>query len=187
MLQNVSVSNPNDLKVVSFHNNTDFGFTPEMGCMFDGRPVNGVTGKSGIEAGESITLPYHVAHRLATNLAKVVLVKNAPSDPTGIPTGVPLWGVERLEELKNSYLTELYSESKPTALSETDRLMAKVEELKKFVEDNVPSKVDVTEPSDTTSAPKVFQDKQEVILELEKRAIPHDKRKNKQELEKLLA
>lgn len=186
-MQNAPVSNPNDLKVVSFHNNTDFGFTPEMGCMYDGRPINGTKGSPGIDAGETITLPYHVAHRLATNLAKVALLKTAPEvDQAGIPTGVPLWDITKLEALKSSYLTELYSEQKPLAMTETEALMAKVEELKKFVADNVPVREEnVT--SEPATGPKVYLDKQEVILELEKQGIAHDKRKNKEELEKLLA
>ena len=38
------VSNPNDFKVVEFINSTDFNFTPEMGCMYDGRPIFGISG-----------------------------------------------------------------------------------------------------------------------------------------------
>jgi len=212
---NQTITNPNEHKVVSFHNSTDFGFTPEMGCMYDGRPINGKNGSPGIDAGETIILPYDVAHRLATNLAKIALVRTAPAvDPAGIPTGVPLWDTVKLEALKNSYLTDLYSETRPAIQSETDKLIAKVEELNKWKQDLEAKQViaevnevqanvvieDVKTPeiteelkTETTVVPEViatkqvFLDKAEVIAELTKRGIQHDKRKNKDELEKLLA
>lgn len=200
---NPQIQNPNDLKVVSFHNSEPFGFTPDMGCMFDGRPINGKNGSPGIDAGETVVLPYHVGHQLALNLAKVALTRSAPSvDPAGIPTGVPLWDVNKLTNLKNSYLKELYSEAKPASLSETDKLMAKVEEYKKMVDNLVSSKApeapimtsEAIKTDDSSSIALVpisasqakFQDKQEVIAELEKRGIAHDKRSGKDKLEKLL-
>ncbi len=224
-MQNATVSNPNDFKVVEFHNSTDFDFTPEMGCMFDSRPISGMTGKAGIAAGESITLPYHVGRRLAENLAKQVMVRRAPTvDAAGIPTGVPLWDSVALENLKKSYFKELYSESKPIAQTETDRLMAKVEEYKQMVEklldqkptQQVAAPVQQAQPTvaptvvtesnpvtvpetgtenngnvipdvpNTPSTGNEFQDKQDVIAELEKRGIKHDKRKSKSDLEALL-
>lgn len=206
---NPQVSNPNDFKVVTFKNPNDFTFTPEMGCMYDSRPIFGITGAPGINGGESMILPYHVAHQLAINLAKVSMTRQAPSlDPAGIPTGVPLWDTAKLENLKNSYLTDMYMEDKPVAQSETDILMAKVEELRKLVVANVAQPVEpvVIAPqvvasapnSDTTvppvapvvaptEAPKVYQDKAEVIAELEKRNIKFDARSKKENLEKLLA
>ena len=86
---NEKVTNPNDFKVVSFHNLTDFGFTPDMACMYDGRPIHGPKGGPGISAGETVTVPYHVGKQLSINLAKVALTKTAPAvDPAGVPTGV---------------------------------------------------------------------------------------------------
>jgi hypothetical protein len=184
MLNQAQVSNPKDFLVVTFHNNTDFGFTPDMGCMYDSRPINGVSGTPGIGAGESITVPYHIGHRIATNLAKAVLTREAPAvDKAGIPTGVPLWDTAKLESLKNSFITELYSEAKPIAMSQTDQLMARVEALNKTVEGLVGKKEVVAE------APKTgltYQDKAEVIAELTKRGIKFDARSNKATLEKLL-
>lgn len=203
MLNNPPVSNPNDFKVVDFTNKTDFIFTPEMGCMYDSRPIFGITGALGIGPGESMKLPYHVGHRLAANLAKAFMLRNAPTtDPAGIPTGVPLWDTTKLETLKSSFITELYSENSPVTMSETDKLMAKVDEYKKMVDTLVQAKtepqpvadtVDTSTATTSATAPvapepaKVYQDKQEVILELEKRGIKHDKRSSKAALEKLLA
>jgi len=150
-LNNPIVSNPNDLKVVTFHNSTEFGFTAEMGCMFDGRAINGVSG-NGIEAGESKLLPYHVGHRLAVNLAKRVYNTSpaATVDAAGIPTGVPVWNATKLQELANTYITEEYSEDKPIAMSETDRLMAKVAELERFMKESLAS-----QSKDVPTAPVV--------------------------------
>lgn len=177
---NQPVSNPNDFKVVSFHNHTDFGFTPEMGCMFDGRAINSPKGGLGIGPGETITLPYHIGHRLAVNLAKAVLVKGAPKDAPGVPTGVTIWDEAGLEKLKNSFLTDLYSEEKPTPQSATDILMEKIDGLNKAVEELKGGK---KEEKVTLG----YQDKAEVIAELDKRGVKYDKRKSKAELEKLLA
>lgn len=192
---NPIVSNPNDFKVVTFHNSTDFGFTPDMGCMYDGRPINGKNGSPGIDAGESLTLPYYIGHRLAENLAKIAMLRMAPEvDKSGIPTGVPLWDSVKLMNMKSSYITELYSEQKPIAMSETDKLMAKVEELKKFVQENIPAKNLSATPSIETlidlgpvnPVQGKYQDKAEVIAELNKRGIKFDARSNKANLEKLL-
>lgn len=197
------VSNPNDFKVVSFRNSEEFGFTPEMGCMYDGRAINGVGGP-GIQIGETMVLPYHVGRQLALNLAKVAITKTAPAiDPAGIPTGVPLWDDQRLNRLRDSYITDLYTENKPAAMSETDKLMAKVEEYRTMVEQllakgaPVVQTVSTQPPTDNAHVAEgasqfpaqngvTYQDKQEVIAELEKRGIAHDKRKNKADLEKLL-
>lgn len=196
-MNNPVVSNPNDFKVVEFTNSTDFTFTPEMGCMYDGRPIFGITGAPGVNAGESLTLPYHIGHRLAVNLAKAVQIRRAPAvDQAGIPTGVPLWNIETLGTLKDSYLTELYVENKPLAMTETDRLMAKVEEYKKMVEQLLETKappaateadvLKVIVPEENVPESSTYKDKQQVIAELEVRGITHDKRSTKANLEKLL-
>lgn len=196
-MQNAPVSNPNDYKVVSFHNSTDTRFTPDMGCMYDGRPINGVSGLPGIDAGETIILPYHVGHQLAINLAKISILKSSPTvDQAGIPTGVPLWDTTRLEAIKNSYIKDLYTEEKPYMMSETDKLMAKVEEYKSMVdklipktenkENTVENTVKIEETTEKV-APQSYQDKAEVIAELTKRGIKFDARQNKANLEKLLA
>lgn len=190
---NQPLVNPNDFKVVTFHNSESFGFLPEMGCMYDGRPINGKNGSPGIDAGETITLPYHIGQRLAVNLAKIAMLRMAPEvDKAGIPTGVPLWDTAKLEIMKNSYVTELYTEAKPIAMSETDKLMAKVEEYKKMVDTlmtkNEPKIEDRSgEMTANSSDQKSYLDKSEVIAELTKRGIKFDARQNKSNLEKLLA
>lgn len=188
-----TIQNPNDYKVVAFHNSTDFRFTPDMGCMFDGRSINGITGEPGIAAGESMTVPYHIGHQLATNLAKVMMTKGAPlTDKPGIPVGVPLWDDNQLLRLKNSFITELYVEEKAKVMSETDKLMAKVEEYKKMVEDLVVNKKEVVPveavavEAVVSTGPMVFSDKSDVLAELTKRGIKFDARKSKSELEKLI-
>jgi hypothetical protein len=182
MLQANNVSNTNDYKVVSFHNSTNIRFTPELGCMYDGRVINGKSGFPGIDIGETIVLPYHVAHQLAKNLAKVMMNMNAPIDSKDNPNGTAIWNDEQIESKKLSFLTELYSEEKLAPMSETDKLMAKVEEYKAMVEKLIPTengKADVSSENYATKA--------DVLAELEKRNIPHDKRKTKDDLLKLLA
>ena len=182
-------SNENEYKVVTFHNKTTFDFTPELGATYDSRPIFGSSGKPCIEAGESIVLPYYVAHLLANNLAKAMMVKNAPIlDAAGIPTGVPLWDEVALQAAKASFLTDLYTEEKTRPLSETDKLMAKVEEYKALVDKLIPPTETNESVEDTESleTPSSFTDKAEVIAELKKRDITFDARKSKAELEKLI-
>ncbi len=205
---NEPVSNPNDYKVVEFTNKADFTFTPEMGCMFNGNPIFGITGAPGINAGESMKLPYHVAQRLAVNLAKFVMMRGSGDKPqldaAGQPITKAIWDTVKLEEVKNSYLTDLYMQEKPVAQTETQRLEQMVKDLNKVVEGLVnkpaveqpvtetvpatPSSSEVTTPPNEVVAEgsKGYSDKQEVIAELEKRGIKHDKRKSKEDLEKLL-
>ncbi len=187
MLQEQKFQNPNDYKVVSFHNSTEFGFLPEEGCMYDGRPINGKNGSPGIDAGETVVVPYHIGHQLAINLAKKMLNKEAPADAAGIPTGVAIWDTAKLEGMKNSYLKDLYVEEKPMAMTDTDKMMAKFEEYQKEMLAKI-EKIEnnSTSPSEVKSAGD-YQDKKQVIEALEVRGIAHDKRKSKEELEKLLA
>jgi len=194
---NPIVSNPNDFKVVQFTNKTDFEFTPDMGCMFDSRPIFGISGGNGIKSGDTMTLPYHIGNRLAVNLAKAVMTRRAPQiDPTGVPTGVPLWDDVALEKLKNTFVSDLYTEAKPIAETEVDRLMKKVEELNKLVQDSIVQKVEPSQTVETKQQPVIvlegttpakYQDKQEVVAELTKRNIVFDARASKDNLEKLLA
>lgn len=184
-------TNANDYKVVSFRNSEEFDFTPDMGCMYDGRSINGSGENPGIAKGETKTLPYHVGHRLAINLAKMAMIRRAPAvDTAGIPTGVPIWDEPKMTALATSYLTDLYSEEKPLAKTETDILMEKVEKYTSLVEKLLPKKEETIEPkeeSETPTAPKKYQDKAEVIEELKKKGIKYDARQTKDALEKLLA
>jgi len=188
---NTPVQNPNDFKVVSFHNPTTYAFTPEMGCMYDSKPIHGKDGIPGIAPGETLILPYHVGQQLAKNLAKRILNTSpaATVDPSGIPTGVPIWSEARLEEEKSKLIKELYTEEKPVQQSETDKLMAKVDEYKAMVEKLMSGETSTKEEEiiqAEVSGKTVYVDKQEVIQELEKREIKHDKRQSKESLEKLL-
>jgi hypothetical protein len=199
-MPNGNTSNPNDFRVVTFTNKTDFAFTPELGCMYDSRPIFGKSGAS-VEPGESVVLPYHVGNLIAKNLAKAAMNRNAGTDAAGIPTGVPLWSEDILQQRQASYITEMYTEEKPTAMTETDRLMAKVDEYAKLVEKLLPGATgDNTPAADPENIPEVppagaqtpvppptgYTDKADVIAELQKRQIPFDARKSKADLEKLL-
>lgn len=200
-MENPIVRDPNDAKVLEFYNSTDFDFTPTLGAMFNGIGYQ-------VDSGMKKHFPYHIAMRLAENLAKCVLIKGAPlHDPNAQnPTGTPLWGDEGVQRLKASFITELYSESTPIAQTETEKLHARVLELEKLMNERLkgvpvdtlkgevksvaelvnpePSKpVDSIKP---TEGKRVYLDKQEVIDELTKRGIKVDRRMLKENLEKLL-
>lgn len=202
-MENPVVRDPNEFKILEFYNSTDFDFTPELGAMYDGRGLQ-------VDSGMKKHFPYHVAMRLAENLAKAVLIKGAPlHDPNAAnPTGTPLWGDEGVKRLRSGFITELYSESAPIAQTETEKLMAKVAELEKMMNErlkNVPvdtlkgevktiaelvnpalQPAEFVAPVSAVETPKVYQDKQEVIEELEKRGVKVDRRQNKENLTKLL-
>lgn len=172
-----------DFKVVTFKNVSTFDFTPALGAMFNSRPIFGKAKAGCIEVGEELLFPYHIGHRLATNLAKLMLVRQEkpPVYGEGDPArSSALFGDEEVNKLVSQILISEYQEEKPASESETDILMRKFEELNKQVEQ---LKGDKSEAVSLDG----FKDKQEVIAELEKRGIAHDKRKNKSELEKLLA
>ena len=183
MEQNPIVVSPNDFKVVEFFNHTDLDFTPELGAMYDSRPLF-------VGAGEKRQFPYHIGHRLAMNLAKAVLIKGAPvHDPKdNNPVGKPLWSDEGIDKLAKSFITELYSEDKPIIQSETDRLMAKVAELEKMMNEKLGKNVATSEiqPLQAIKSEKTYSDKAEVIAELEVRGIKFDRRSSKDTLIKLL-
>lgn len=200
----------NDYKVVSFRNPQSFDFTPEMGCMYDGRPINGSSGRPGMAAGETKMLPYHVGWRIAANLAKQVLLLKASNKPeldaqgNAMPTKA-IWDETALNTLKASFIEEMYSESAPAQQTETDRLFERIAALEAMVKGPAPEaapEVATDEATEGLQAPKdeatasippasedpskTFKDKQEVLAELVKRGIKHDKRASKEALEKLL-
>lgn len=192
-MDNQQQVDPNDFKVVEFFNSTDFDFTPELGAMYDSQPLF-------VGSGERRQFPYHVGNRLAENLAKAVLIKGAPlHDPNANnPVGTPLWTDEKIKALKASFIKELYAQQVPVAQTETQRLMAEVEKLKQLFDEKEAKRVQEGLPKEPVQsvrelvAPELstnkigYQDKQEVIAELEKRGITHDKRMTKANLEKLL-
>lgn len=198
----------NDYKVVSFHNSESFDFTHAMGCMYDGRPITGVEGVLGIKAGETKMLPYHVGFQLAKNLAKQALISRANVQPEKDALGNPMplkaiWDDEALATKQRGYITEMYSEDKPAAQSQTDILFDRIAKLEALIKDKPEESAPVVvppTPEDTLQAPadlatvtlpkedvvSGYKDKQEVIKELEKRNIPHNKRDSQAKLEELL-
>lgn len=171
-----------DFKVVTFKNISDFDFTPALGAMFNSRPIFGKAKAGCIAIGEELQFPYHIGRRLAVNLAKQMLIRQIPSPEYGkgdpAQQGSSLaFGDEQVNALVAKIFIGEYQEEKPVKETETDILMRKFEELNRQVEEMKGEKVS----SDG------YKDKAEVIAELEKRGITHDRRKNKSELEKLLA
>ena len=184
----------NDYKVVSFHNAESFDFTHEMGCMYDGRPVTGSEGVLGLGGGETKMLPFHVGFRIARNLAKQTLMRKSGDrkqlDTQGHPIVAAIWDDAALENLARSYITEMYSEDKPVAKTQTDVLFERIQALESLIKGQDAKKEEVLVAKESIPAPEevvlTFQDKQQVLLELEKRGIPHDKRASQAKLEELL-
>lgn len=172
------MNNNNDLKVVKIKNISDFEFTPALGAMFDSRPVFGKNGRS-IEVGEELLMPYHVGYRVAVNLAKYMLLQgdSAPEYGKGDPSAhKAIFTDDAVKELVRKIISDQYEEETPIEETETEKLMKKFDELNKVVEGLAGAKVTV----------EGYKDKSEIIAELEKRGIPHDKRSNKATLEELL-
>jgi len=173
-------TNELDFKVVKFKNIADFDFTPALGAMFNSRAIFGKVEKDRIVKGEELLFPYHIGRRLAINLAKQILIQKIPKveygkgDPSVSQASFTQQGVE---DLAKTILISEYQEEAPIQESETDILMKKFEELNKEIKILKEEKV----------SSEGYKDKAEVIAELEKREIVHDKRKTKVELEKLLA
>jgi len=204
----------NDYKVVSFRNAESFDFTHEMGCMYDGRPVTGSEGVLGLRVGETKMLPFHVGFLIARNLAKQALMRKSGDrkqlDAHGHPIVAAIWDDAALENLARSYITEMYSEDRAAPKSETDVLFDRIQALEELINKQsgnkeaaevVPGAPQASVVASSTAeavtttpeAPKApgevvssFQDKAQVLAELVKRNIPHNKRESQVELEKLL-
>lgn len=159
-----------EYKIVRFTNKTDFDFTPDMGARFGGVPYH-------LPAGKSLLAPKPVAQLLAKHLARQTFIKKAPirdgSETDGKGSDRALWTEEQVKEVANRFLSEEFEQELPVPQSETERMVQKIQELNKTLAPEVPT--------------EGYKDKAEVIAELEKRGIAHDKRSNKEKLEKLLA
>lgn len=169
--------------IVKLTNKFDFDFTPEMGARFGGVPY-------AIRAGGSILAPKPVAKLLAKHLARQSFIKNAPirdeKETDGKGKDRPLWGVSRnqktgglqeeeVEVLAQQLISDAYTEEVVRPKSEAEIVQEKVAALNKQFETQT--------PAPTTGG---FADKADVIAELEKRGIKHDKRQGKDKLEALL-
>ena len=176
-MNEIKPNNPNDYKIVEVSNTTDFDFTSELGCMFDGNPME-------LKAGETRQYPYHIGRRLSLNLAKQVFLKGASKDtPEEKKTGHgrPLWASDSLADKDNEFMKELYTEEKPLQVSEHDALMQKVLELEKFK-----TSFESRELNKEEKSTSVHTTKADVIKVLEKQGVQFDAKKTKAELELLL-
>ena len=166
-------NNPNDFKVVEVTNPTDFDFTPELGCMFDGNPIY-------LATGETRQFPYHIGRRISLNLAKQVMLK-AQEAMEGKDKDKPIWTSVTLSDQADSFMKVLYSEEKPVKISEHDALIQKMNDLEKLVKET-PEK----RGEDEVVNKEEYKTKADVIDALTKKEIVHDPKKSKADLEKLL-
>lgn len=179
-LGNTTVQN-NDHKIVRFTNISYFDFTSEMGAMYGGVPYF-------VPAGKSMLMPMPIGDHLATHLARQIILQKAPirdeKETDGKGSDRKLWDENVINGLKAKIVTEQYEEERLAPTSEADRIKQKVEDLNR----NFPPEVKLaSDPSkDGPDAPSRFQDKADVIAELNKRGIKFDARGNKAKLEVLL-
>lgn len=179
--------NENDTKIVRFRNIFDFDFTPEMGAMYGGIPYF-------VPAGGSLLCPASLADHLGTHLARHSILKKAPirdeKEIDGKGYDRPLWDDGAIAAIKARLVTDAYTEDKPAVLTEQDHMAARVKALNETFPDAVPTAsvapVAPVAPVVVPSPAKAYQDKAEVIAELEKRDVKFNARLSKANLEKLL-
>lgn len=173
--------NPKDLTVVRITNISNFDFTGELGARYGGIDYP-------LRAGASKLMPFGVADHLATHLARQIMLTDAPTRDDNHEDGRggeskrsdrKLWDEAGVEELKKRIITEGYDEEMVAPKSEAEVMKARIDAMNK----DFPY-ASTTPESSTTSA--VYQDKAEVIAELNKRGIKFDARSNKEKLEELL-
>lgn len=196
--------NPREAQVVRLTNIFDFDYTHAYG----GVPYL-------LRAGVTQLFPWAIGDHLATHLARQALIRKAPirdensTDGRGGETtrsDRPLWDDAAINDLKARIIKDAYVEERTAPLSEAEAYKQKVEELNRQFPDQVaivsqsplpvapaPSSVlTTTEGTGTTTvtmtntAPKVYQDKAEVIAELTEKKIVFNPRSSKANLEKLL-
>lgn len=176
-------------KIVRFTNVSNFDFTPEMGAMFGGVPYF-------VPAGKSLLMPKPIGDHLAVHLARQILIRKAPirdgSETDGKGSDRPLWDDQVIQQMIGKIVTDQYEEEKPAVVSEAERMASKVRDLNtvfpawEIITAGVvttPGVVMTTTVGDTTTG---YQDKAEVIAELQKRNVKFDARKGKASLEELL-
>ena len=154
-------------KVVSFTNKSSKDFEHAYG----GQPYF-------VKAGETKLYPYELAEHLAKHLARRMLLEKDtsattfdPNDPTK-GTGQALWNEETEKNLIDKLLGDPMTQTVEPPKSENEVILEKVTQLNTNLGETVPT--------------VGYQDKKEVIDELNKRGIKFDARLTKVKLEDLL-
>lgn len=172
--------NEKDTKIVRFRNIFDFDFTPEMGAMYGGIPYF-------VPAGGSLLCPLSLAEHLATHLARHSIINKAPIRDEGELDGRgkdrPLWDDNVIAAIGAKLITEAYTEDRPAIRTEAEVLADRVKQMN----DAFPKEETASEAEQPVETPKTYQDKAEVIAELNARGIKFNARLSKANLEKLLA
>lgn len=169
---NNTKTNPNEYRIVTFKNIASFDFTPALGAMFDSKDFL-------IKAGETINLPYSVGQRLAINLAKAMIISQAPEQKLGEGNDTQVQSLIKegdIEKIVDKVLVSEYQEEKAHQMSETEALSARIDELNKKLENVVETKIST----------EGYSDKKEVIEALKAKGVTYNPRKSKEELEALL-
>jgi len=169
---NNTKTNPNEYRIVEFKNISTFDFTPALGAMFDSKHFL-------IKAGETMNFPYSVGQRLAINLAKAMIISNAPAPKYGEGNDTQISSLVKegdIEKLVDQILVSEYQEEKKATMTEAEALSARIDELNKRMENM----------TDTKVSTEGYSDKKEVIEALKAKGVTYNPRKSKEELEALL-
>lgn len=183
--------NDKEYRIVRITNIAPFDFTGELGARFGGTNFP-------ILAGESKLFPLYLGEHLAMHLARQIIIQKAPirdeKQTDGKGTDRPLWDEAGIKELTKKIMVEVYQEDKPPIVSEADAIVNRVKDLNKTVagmeEENVKTPAGNVQfagaMDENQSSDVVYQDKGEVIAELDKRGIKYDPRSSKAMLESFL-
>lgn len=136
-----------------------------------------------IKARESVSMPEVLARHLAKHLARRILNSKAASEIKADDRFKTAYDNKDEQEMIALVLSDRVHKPAPPELSEAEKMRERVESLNSMNEEM--NEEDGIEEVDKSS-PVTYADKAEVIAELEKRGISHDKRKSKDKLEQLL-
>lgn len=156
----------NENVVVKITNISDFDFTSDMGAMYGGVAYP-------LPAGGSMLVPSDLGKHLAKHLARQIIIRQAPLAGSNEDNSAGTLMTEEAEQaLIAKIVSDAYTEEKAPVKTQDQVLQDKVAQM--------------NQEAQTETAPAEYQDKAQVIDELNKRGIKFDARKGKAALEALL-
>lgn len=159
-----------DLQIVKVTNISNKDFTADSGARFNGRDYS-------IPAGKSLRCPQTLGEHLAKHLARMIFLQN--SEVNGKANELAIWS----EEDENNLISKIISfeeiEEAKQHKTADDILKEKVMQLNQDVGEEV---LEINDKNGNV----VYNDKAEIIAELEKRGITFNPRSSKSVLEELL-
>ena len=159
-----------DLQIVKVTNISNKNFTADSGARFNGRDYS-------IPAGKSLRCPQTLGEHLAKHLARMIFMQNA--EISGKQNELAIWSEEDEKNLINKIISFEEMEESIQHKTADDILKEKVMQLNQDVGEEV---LEINDKNGNV----VYNDKAEIIAELEKRGITFNPRSSKSVLEELL-